>query len=408
MSLIRRSSSATSTNGYGLEPKAPGLRLACCQQASLIEKNLTAMVAVISQPAIAVNCKMEGQIEMTEIGNGKSTIQRVGSGPEWDEELRLWLVGHIERNPHLTTVVLSRKEAGYIGASKPQLDAYVKGIYFLPKENGGMGINPKGSNIETLVRNYRETVEGTVRHGYANSFIKTKTWHQLRLACSTAIEEKVIVVVYGKPGVGKSRCLMEYSTVELKSTRPILILCSTIITTRYFVQKLAQALGLDDRPATARLEDMVAEKLKRSPRPIFIDQANYLNEKALGSICYIWDVARVPFVLVGTAELFNLFNTSRLTQDVREQLSSRVAMHYPLSELTQTEITAILKQALGEDATDEVITAIINGSKRIHRHVDMAIPRINQLKKRHEARLASGEMTMLDVVNIAMRRLMTA
>src|ERR1700754_2015463 len=196
MSLIRRSSSATSTNGYGLEPKAPGLRLACCQQASLIEKNLTAMVAVISQPAIAVNCKMEGQIEMTEIGNGKSTIQRVGSGPEWDEELRLWLVGHIERNPHLTTVVLSRKEAGYIGASKPQLDAYVKGIYFLPKENGGMGINPKGSNIETLVRNYRETVEGTVRHGYANSFIKTKTWHQLRLACSTAIEEKVIVVVY--------------------------------------------------------------------------------------------------------------------------------------------------------------------------------------------------------------------
>ena len=46
-------------------------------------------------------------------------------------------------------------------------------------------------------------------------------------------------------------------------------------------------------------------------------------------------------MLVGTAERYNLINTSRLTQDVRAQLSSPVASHYPRnSDLSRIHILA--------------------------------------------------------------------
>ena len=127
----------------------------------------------------------------------------------WDEELRCWLVTYIREHPHHTTAVLSRSE--YIGVSRRALDAYVAGTYFLPKEEGGSGANPATSRIERAVSDYRERVEGIVRHGYQNTFVATRTWRQLEQACATAIDERSIVVIYGRPGVGKSRCLMEYS-----------------------------------------------------------------------------------------------------------------------------------------------------------------------------------------------------
>jgi hypothetical protein len=42
----------------------------------------------------------------------------------------------------------------------------------------------------------------------------------------------------------------------------------------------------------------------------------------------------------------------------------------------------------------------------VHRHVDMIVPRINELKKRNESKLASGEVSMEDIVTTAGRRLM--
>lgn len=292
-----------------------------------------------------------------------------------DEDLRLWLTNYLEEHEHLTTNELGRSD--HIGVSKTALDAYLNGTYFLDKSAGGMGVNPKNSNIEPKIIAYRNKVEGTLRHGYKNSFIETRSWKQFQHACKTAIEENMIVVVWAKPGVGKSRSMREFSNESMK-TRPVEILCSANITTRYFVQKIAGHLGLSDSPPTAKLEDMIAEKLKRNPRPIFVDQANYLNEKALGSICYIWDVARCPVVLIGTKDLFELFTRSSLTEDVRRQLSSRIGMHYPLMELSIEEVKTIVIRVLGDRATPEVIRHIYESTHGNHRHLDFIMPRLSQ------------------------------
>lgn len=320
-----------------------------------------------------------------------------------DEDLRLWLEGYIADHPHLPTKILSRSD--HIGMGRTALDAYLGGTYFIPKENGGLGVSPKGSNIETKIRAYKDRVEGTERHGYKNTFIESRTWMQFRHACNTAITENVIVVVYGKPGIGKSRSLQEFSTSQVQ-TMPIQILCSANITTRYFVQKIAQEVGLDNKPPTAQLEDRISEKLKRNGRPLFVDQANYLNEKGLGTICYLWEKARIPIVLIGTKDLFELFNTSRLTEDVRAQLSSRVAMHYPLMELSVEEVKTIVIRVLGANGNAQTVEQIMKATNGNHRHLDMILPRLRELIQKNQSGLDSGEIKLENLVDHAGSRLM--
>jgi DNA transposition AAA+ family ATPase len=330
--------------------------------------------------------------------------QSPSNPPSWDEDLRHWLEEYINRYPQHTTEVLSRSP--FIGVSRSALDEYLAGTYFLTKEHGGRGFNQESSNIEKAISAYRVRVEGTARHGYAKTFVETHTWSQLRQACATAIRENIIVVVYGRPGVGKSRCLREFALQDMV-TSPLLVLCSRNITPLYFAQKLARELNITKYGKLPLLEDEIGEKLKRYPRPIFVDQANYLTEKSLGSICYIWEVAHMPIVLSGTKALYDLFTTSPLTEDVRAQLSSRVAVHYLLAELSLAEAKAIIQQALAEDATDETVAQIFNITGGIHRHIDMILPRIIDLKARNEKKLAAGEVKLSDIIATAGSRLMT-
>jgi DNA transposition AAA+ family ATPase len=321
----------------------------------------------------------------------------------WDEELRSWLENYILRHPHHTTTVLSRSY--YIGVTRSVLNSYLAKKYFLPKSLGGEGMNPQTTNIEHAIRTYRERIEGNNRQGYSNTFVATRTWLRLKEACVVAESEKVIVVVQGKPGIGKSRGLIEYAVQEMVIA-PVMILCSTNITPHFFAQMIARELGLDDRMSTANLENLIIDKLRRDPRSLFVDQANYLSHKALGTICYVWERARIPIVLAGTRALFDLFTSSRLKEDVRAQLASRVALHYLLPELEIGEVKAMVSRALGEDATNEVIAQIYNITGGVHRHVDMIVPRVLELKERNLDGLAKGEVSMKQIVTTAGSRLM--
>lgn len=149
-------------------------------------------------------------------------------------------------------------------------------------------------------------------------------------------------------------------------------------------------LGLNTHVKTAKLENIIAEKLNRTPRTIFIDQANYLDEKGLGTRCHIWEKAHVPIGLFGTKDLFDLFMTSRLTEDVRAQLSSRIAFHFLLPELTVEEVKGIVQKALETDATDAMIAQIYNITGGIHRHVDMLLKRTIHLRETNKTKLKTG------------------
>ncbi len=323
-----------------------------------------------------------------------------------DGELRQWLENYIKQHPHLSTSVLAK--ADHTGVSRTALDDYLSGTYFLPVSSGGKGVDPRRSTIEEKLRAYREKVEGTVgATGNVIGFLETVAYQRLCMAWETAVSERVIVVAYSGPGDGKSYPLQQL-LVRRMTTMPISILCSRNITVGYFVQRLAEEAGLSSHHSIPRLEDMIADKLRKNPRGIVIDQANYLNERGLGSICHIWERARVPIMLVGTQDLYDLFTKSNLTQDVRAQLTSRVAMHFPLTRLTTTEAKTFLTKALGKDATDENIATIMRVTGGVFRSVNFIVPQIQRLKeiKKNKEGLAAGTRTMEQIIVSAGSRLM--
>lgn len=294
---------------------------------------------------------------------------------KWDDGLRLWLKRYIEEHPHHNTDVLSRDQ--YTGISKPALDAYLDGTYFLPKGAGGKGVDPRRSNVEERIRAYKLKVEGGRR---GKPFAETQTWWHIVMACETAIKEDSIVVVHGRPGIGKSRCLHEFCLRKM-TTDPIYVLCSKNIKTRYFAQKIARAVKVSDKTSIAEMEDNIAAKLRKNKRPIFIDQANYLSEWGLGTVCHIWEVAQVPVVLFGTHNLYEMFFTSRMTEEVREQLARRVQIFYGLPGLTNEEGYAIIKRALGKYATDQLCAQIMSQTGGLYDGVQKALPRILELQE---------------------------
>src|SRR5438045_4183333 len=121
---------------------------------------------------------------------------------EEDEELRKWLESYIKKYPHHTTAILSRSE--FIGVARVALDAYLAGTYFLPVRLGGQGVDPESSTLEDSIRDYRIRVDGTERYNLVEAFLETRTYRQLKSACSIAINENAIVLAYGRPGIGKS------------------------------------------------------------------------------------------------------------------------------------------------------------------------------------------------------------
>jgi DNA transposition AAA+ family ATPase len=325
----------------------------------------------------------------------KPKLQTVGGKPRWDEELRSWLERYLRRHPHHTTEVLSRSQ--YTGIPRPILDDYLDGVYFLPKKAGGKGNIAGRSGVEEAIRRFREKMEGTARHDYTQNFLETRTWVQVQAACNTAIRRNAIVLIYGLPGVGKTCCLFEYTRRSM-ITAPVQLLCSPSITPLYFAQKLAGRLGLSDSSSAARLEDRVAERLKRTPRPLFVDQANYLTEKALGTVCYVWEAARVPIVLAGTKSLYDLFTSSQLTEDVRAQLSSRVAMHYPLSGLLLTEAKAMIQRELGKYAGDDEVAQIYNITGGLPRYIKTLITNLLDLITLNRNEVEAGDVKLSELI----------
>jgi hypothetical protein len=102
----------------------------------------------------------------------------------------------------------------------------------------------------------------------------------------------------------------------------------------------------------------------------------------------------------------NRSHRPRLTEDVRGQLNSRIALHYLLPELEQAETRAILQKALGPDVTEDVIILIHSVTGGVFRSVDTMILRLLELRQRNEKKLADRRVKMQDLVKTAARRLM--
>ena len=320
----------------------------------------------------------------------------------WDEELRSWLEIYLLENPQYDTNILSRSY--HIGLPRQVLDLYLSGEYFLPVSRGGKGFASENSRVEEEIRAFRQRVGGSESQRENSDFYETETWRQIKNACRIAIDEKTIVFLSGNPGIGKTLCLREFAQREMR-VPPISILCSRNITSFNFVEQIAAYLHVTDRRTIPDFENEIALKLQRSPRALFVDQADFLGSRSFGSIIHFWEKASIPVIICGTLGLIKIFNDPKISSDLREQLASRVGYYLELSGLELAEAKTIIKRSLEEETNSTVIARIYELTRYSYRRLNVLLARINNLKQKNEAELASGEIEIRDLVDVAASKL---
>lgn len=337
------------------------------------------------------------------------TTKLVGDAPPWDVELQLWLETYVKDHPHINLKKLSSSEFigqhGYINESTLRL--YMEGRYYLAKEKGGFGTQYKSdNNIERILREFRARIDSQLYLGHGKEFIETKTWRQVQHACTVAIKENEIVVVWGKYGIGKTRSIREFADRNLQR-QPMYILCSALVTPRSLLKRLATEFRIQGTGGKSmdELLDLIAKRLQRQPRAIFIDQANYLDRKGLGILCHLWEVAKTPILICGTQTLFDNFHADgRTVSDELGQLASRVRVFIPLAELSLKETVSIVKRYL-PDFDEAYVEHVYDVTRHNHRHLDKGMPDLIAIWNHERERVRSGEVKIEDIVGRAFARL---
>jgi len=181
-------------------------------------------------------------------------------------------------------------------------------------------------------------------------FIKTAAWEMVRNACAAALIEHGLIVITGNPGMGKTRCLLEYAKREMPIP-PLFLACRTQMRAGDLIRKIAHELELDARQSAPKLEAEIIARLKQQPQALFIDDADRLNERGLATLSHLWDQAQVAVVLAGEPGLYERIKSI-------EMVESRVSAYWMLADLSDEEITSLLRKVAGDRLSQAELATI--------------------------------------------------
>lgn len=161
-------------------------------------------------------------------------------------------------------------------------------------------------------------------------FVPTSVSMAVIEACEYAYRESKLVVIYGPPAIGKTVGAKEF--VNRKETSGIsnMVFVTVNSTTTPFslVRRICEDLGIALTGCTPELLERIVKQLKSHPHLIVVDDASYLNLKALEALRYLHDQTECGVVLMGVETLMKrIFVPSgaggRMAEDLA-QLYSRV------------------------------------------------------------------------------------
>ena len=106
-----------------------------------------------------------------------------------------------------------------------------------------------------------------------------------------------MALVYGEPGLGKSRTALWLSA----QNDAIYIRSTNLMTGKWFLEELVDELGEIPRYWTSDLFKQAVNKLTEQPQMIIIDEIDYLagDQKTIETIRDIHDKTNVPIIFVG-------------------------------------------------------------------------------------------------------------
>jgi DNA transposition AAA+ family ATPase len=239
---------------------------------------------------------------------------------------------------HLDETGKSQSEvAKSIGLSSAALSGFIRGTYA-----GDMNL------VSDKVINYLNREDKRQAAPQEPTFVETSIAHEAETAAEFTHTHRVIGLVYGDAGVGKTLALQEYAEkhpdviflrarVDLKSARAI-------------VSELMDKLGKQDFGSQRIEVTTVIQALKDSGRMIIIDEAQRLSYSAIETLRDIHDEAKVGLLLAGNKDIYDRMRGRKGA--LFAQLFSRVGIRRYLQckDILKTDTQMIFEQAAKLDS----------------------------------------------------------
>ena len=210
--------------------------------------------------------------------------------------------------------------------------------------------------IMSVIEHEKASVAKAIRKP---DFVQTWVYLDIAYCLEMTQMDKNILILTGDAGIGKTVALKKY-----RGDNPSCLLVEVDPTYKdiTILSDIAAAINVNPSMRKDALFKTIVEKLRDTDRMIIVDEADYLNVRALDVLRRLGDLAGIPIALVGLPGL--LVKIAGVRDNLRQIFSRTFALS--LKTLDKDDLMAMVRSAL-PDSDDEIaerFAALADGNAR--------------------------------------------
>jgi len=241
----------------------------------------------------------------------------------------------------------NNKAAAAIGYTASVLSQWRKGEY-------------KGDveAVQSKVRDWLDLQEARDEAGVV-PFVPLSRTERIKTAVRMAHEEKVIGLILGNSGAGKSRALEEYARINQNTS--ILLKCDPTMGLSTIVSTIARGLGLDTKGRLSEVSDRLVTELRKRSMVVIFDEADYLGDSSMEwARIAINDKGGSALVFAGLPRIEYRIKSNRADH---RQLENRVGVVLHVDDVDAQDVKDVLA-ALWPDIAEDSAKVFVSAARQ--------------------------------------------
>lgn len=181
-----------------------------------------------------------------------------------------------------------------------------------------------------------------------DEFVETPTSERISSALAYAKANRDMAVIYGGPGVGKTRTIREFVSLY----ENVWVVTATPATSGVVpcLEEVADALGLKEPSGGARrLSRSIRTRVELIEGLLIVDEAQHLTTSAIEELRSIHDACGLAIAFVGNETVYARMGGARSAQFA--QLASRLGLRVPFIRPDERDVRAIARAWAVADET---------------------------------------------------------
>lgn len=189
-----------------------------------------------------------------------------------------------------------------------------------------------------------------------NDYVETPTSERIASALAYAKTHQDMAVIYGGPGVGKSRTIAHFR--ELYENVWVVTVTPSTSGVVPCLEEVAEAVGLKEPSGGARrLARAIRQKVAALRGLLIVDEAQHLSTSAIEELRSIHDACGLAIAFVGNEVIYGRLGGARSAQFA--QLASRLGLRVPLLRPEERDVQAVAKAwGVADPAAVEVLSRV--------------------------------------------------